>query len=770
MAKCPICFNSISGDTRLRGADGVDSNGDPLPFWTDDPLLTPIGFAGEDYIGLNPIRYVHIKELQVYYAALELSVGTTPTEFIEPFDRDPMVINQLRASVEKILTALGLSIADYFKSDRLGNAVETAQTDWTDVDRTEGEPNLPPNCPIRVCYIEELRRGISSISAIFCSSGGAGNDAPEGYSDSNNGDFKFFKKFKDVSATNPDTGQPYGHTVNNVYEYLHIQEGILYLFSTAMVVGYNTPCISWNSIKNVNTENWQGMWSEWDYDKYKIQFNPELPYVPDVPGLEGISGLSIDDSGSDYLMYTTEFFYNRAVPGTTPADWDRLEYLWRGFPNYIAKYSYPKERELGSSTGEPNQNFYVDSYGIVIPMIENSEKIYVGNSVWTRVEDFSSSGPTDKHYTLDYTTGWLWFGDGIFGMIPSLDSIIKIFITLKMGGIWKFEEIVVDREYNTYYVTPVAKKGKLWYGVNTNAFWAVHPRITYVTSTLTSHHTQNHSGGHLLSETWIYDYQSYTECTADVYMDAELATNIADPVVLDRALGLEVPNTQMPYELGGVQPYVYDDNPSHAHIYFSHKETGLQMRTRSLSANYYLQNTNNNNRSASAQFINYISETVNYGYIDKDGVYQPDPRTILEIRINGNNRWPFSDYSSNPAYNTGSYGSIDALTQMFEQVRTPGSIEWDTYKVMDGEFFMYWERSEGGVYTDWGIPVYKGSRYCDPYECCYYRQEEGSIIRPTSFIPLQIVFNLGGPDGKMYRAFNVEPFSNYTCTYEVFLT
>ena len=41
-----------------------------------------------------------------------------------------------------------------------------------------------------------------------------------------------------------------------------------------------------------------------------------------------------------------------------------------------------------------------------------------GAELWTRVDDFFGSSPTDRHYVLDRTTGEIRFGDGRNGSIP----------------------------------------------------------------------------------------------------------------------------------------------------------------------------------------------------------------------------------------------------------------------------------------------------------------------------------------------------------------
>jgi hypothetical protein len=166
--KCPICFNYVT-DRGRKGSGGTDPEGDPLPFWTEDSLLTPGGLAGEDFKGLNPRRVIHLQELQDYYTdlgtQLGLSFSFTIIEMGLGISR--YHIYELRKAIEDILTLNDLTIADYFQFDRKGNPTITSQTDWTDIDRSNGFPELPISCSVRAIHIEELRRGIVGYWAEF---------------------------------------------------------------------------------------------------------------------------------------------------------------------------------------------------------------------------------------------------------------------------------------------------------------------------------------------------------------------------------------------------------------------------------------------------------------------------------------------------------------------------------------------------------------------------------------------------------------------------
>jgi hypothetical protein len=168
LEKCRLCRHYIS-TSRNKGADGTDDQDNALPFWSDDPLFTPMGLAGLDYKGQTPLRPVHIIELQNYYRELEetyIEDEDDRTTFLRVVKSEPgrrCHIEQLRIVVEKLLDILGRNLEEYFKYDYLGEDTKLTQADWTDVDRSEGRPALPKGTPVRAIHIEELRRGIYGL-------------------------------------------------------------------------------------------------------------------------------------------------------------------------------------------------------------------------------------------------------------------------------------------------------------------------------------------------------------------------------------------------------------------------------------------------------------------------------------------------------------------------------------------------------------------------------------------------------------------------------
>jgi len=169
--RCPICNSPIS---LLDGAPLNDVDNEELwekegMFrWEDDPILTSIGLAGENYVGLTTVRGLHVNQLQIIKQRQEESAGVNPLTEFERVERGKTVaaahILQLRKSTEKIQIALGyvkdngdVDLEYYFNYDELGEELreeEHHQLTWTDPDLTKGTT-------IRAIHIEELRRQIS---------------------------------------------------------------------------------------------------------------------------------------------------------------------------------------------------------------------------------------------------------------------------------------------------------------------------------------------------------------------------------------------------------------------------------------------------------------------------------------------------------------------------------------------------------------------------------------------------------------------------------
>src|SRR6266571_1676534 len=77
-----------------------------------------------------------------------------------------------------------------------------------------------------------------------------------------------------------------------------------------------------------------------------------------------------------------------------------------------------RDEVLGGSDGSPHQKFPLAHS----PVLRDTLVLEVDEggpaNGWTRVDDFFASGPRDRHYLLNRTTGEIQFGDGAHGAIP----------------------------------------------------------------------------------------------------------------------------------------------------------------------------------------------------------------------------------------------------------------------------------------------------------------------------------------------------------------
>jgi predicted phage baseplate assembly protein len=77
-----------------------------------------------------------------------------------------------------------------------------------------------------------------------------------------------------------------------------------------------------------------------------------------------------------------------------------------------------RDEVLGGSNGRRDQVFRLAN----APVLHDALRLEVdegsGDELWTRVDDFFGSAPTDRHYVLNRTTGEIRFGDGRNGSIP----------------------------------------------------------------------------------------------------------------------------------------------------------------------------------------------------------------------------------------------------------------------------------------------------------------------------------------------------------------
>lgn len=123
-------------------------------------------------------------------------------------------------------------------------------------------------------------------------------------------------------------------------------------------------------------------------------------------------------------------------PLADPPRIDRLEVTALG-GIVSAHHAQPTGREsLGRSDGTPGQRFTVRRTPVLPPRPDETVEVVSGGeaTTWVLVDDFSGSGPGDRHFTWDRTTGEVAFGphlrapDGTLlehGAVPPLDAEIR---------------------------------------------------------------------------------------------------------------------------------------------------------------------------------------------------------------------------------------------------------------------------------------------------------------------------------------------------------
>jgi hypothetical protein len=92
-------------------------------------------------------------------------------------------------------------------------------------------------------------------------------------------------------------------------------------------------------------------------------------------------------------------------------------------------YDYPVVEVLGVSDGSRGQEFELDNAGFVIYDLHVYVDQGAGFEEWNKKEDFLASGPGDKDYIVKVDSGnyaRIFFGDGNKGMIPAVNSPIKV--------------------------------------------------------------------------------------------------------------------------------------------------------------------------------------------------------------------------------------------------------------------------------------------------------------------------------------------------------
>jgi len=744
---CPICFNKPGT-------------------YTDDPLKTPY-HPIESLRGAVAVRPRHIEEIRESINGIETGYGLPLTTWSTIDVISYRHINEMRYAIQRILPYAGITLREFLSRDENGNVELLDSTGvWLD-----GNP-LDKHNVVRGMHIEELRRSVSRLSfdTLFCSVDGELNIGlanKSALTDSK----QFFRGFVAID-------DDLNYLIDNSWSFNIIQNNILHNFS---ITGFSAePVYSYCPVSNLQLVNFKGYATDWDHWTYGVTFNPRLPLIntEEYPedyegGSEGINHLTIDDTNDDdYIMYTAEFFYSRmnwdykdygfqtrSFPGGY-TDFEIFhDYDYTGCPNYIAKYTYPKNRVLGIGNGFSGQTFNLGNFGIQLPILQDCEKIYVDDTLWTRVNTFTEVGSADRNYTLNYTTGELKFGDGYRGMKPPVDSEIRVFLTLFGGGVWKFERIVLEREENVFHMAVFSKGGKLWSHSAKNTW-----QTWYLTTTGTNTHFSSGFTGTTFSECGVFS-RAYIEAwgsnsaTNYPYTVTGSFSLIPNPSfeILDSGLGQQIPTpSYSDYVLNGVKIYYYqlpsyqDDNPEHFVINFN---DDLQ-RIEQISPEFWskIAGVAGGERELAISYINEYYETATYGYYEDQGgtpkvcIWHDTPSNFVRMNLN------CSGYESSqyyipyvPWWGDNEHGGKGLLTRRITKL-----FDWEVPFEDDLLSQMVYQHLTNTYYTQhdvWtkvsGAITYEIEAYWSYTNTAssyieFRRTEVGNRTRPSSYVPMEV--------------------------------
>ena len=158
-----------------------------------------------------------------------------------------------------------------------------------------------------------------------------------------------------------------------------------------------------------------------------------------IPGLN----VHMDDSGDDVddidpgdyctFTFTTDSDINEFI-FIADTDNDRLKVIKSpdngvvtsngSDSTYFADDSTRRDYYQIIGAGEDVPNL---TYVSALRAMEDDFEVYTEDGAfvnWTRVDDFTGSGPADNHYTYNYNTQVLMFGDGANGAIPAEDDTV----------------------------------------------------------------------------------------------------------------------------------------------------------------------------------------------------------------------------------------------------------------------------------------------------------------------------------------------------------
>ncbi len=137
--------------------------------------------------------------------------------------------------------------------------------------------------------------------------------------------------------------------------------------------------------------------------KTDVVFTLSEPQSFDVVVKRGFEISTAGSSGEAPVIFTTD--EDLVIPAGEPSG---------TVP--VSNAAQIDEEILGASDGSRDQRFYVAN----VPVLDLTILVDEGDGfqVWAEVEDFTLSGPADRHYVLNHGTGGVLFGDGRHGKAP----------------------------------------------------------------------------------------------------------------------------------------------------------------------------------------------------------------------------------------------------------------------------------------------------------------------------------------------------------------
>jgi hypothetical protein len=137
--------------------------------------------------------------------------------------------------------------------------------------------------------------------------------------------------------------------------------------------------------------------------KTDVVFTLSEPQSFDIVVKRGFEVSTAGSSGVAPVVFTTD--EDLVIPAGEPSG------------TVSVSNSFPiADEPLGSSDGSRDQRVYLAN----VPVLDQTLVVDEGSGfeVWTEVDDFSDSGPDDRHYVLNRGTGEVLFGDGRHGRVP----------------------------------------------------------------------------------------------------------------------------------------------------------------------------------------------------------------------------------------------------------------------------------------------------------------------------------------------------------------